>query len=62
MSADWCTIFRGPDQTNAHVERFIQTTESELWMIEGTEPTVDKMIKGLQFPQTLSVFKLQDSR
>ncbi|ADY73016.1 Integrase catalytic region [Desulfurobacterium thermolithotrophum DSM 11699] len=34
-------------KTNAHVERFIQTTESELWMIEGTEPTVDEMNKKL---------------
>ena len=34
-------------KTNAHVERFIQTTESELWMIEGTEPTTDEMNKKL---------------
>ncbi|SNR66528.1 IS481 family transposase [Desulfurobacterium atlanticum] len=34
-------------KTNAHVERFIQTTESELWMIEGTEPTIDEMNKKL---------------
>jgi len=34
-------------KTNVHVERFIQTTESELWMIEGTEPTTDEMNKKL---------------
>ena len=34
-------------KTNAHVERFIQTTESELWMIEGTEPTTEEMNKKL---------------
>ncbi|SMO68277.1 Integrase core domain-containing protein, partial [Balnearium lithotrophicum] len=34
-------------KTNAHVERFIQTVEKELWMIEGTEPTVDEMNRKL---------------
>ncbi|GAB6077294.1 hypothetical protein JCM12825_21720 [Desulfurobacterium crinifex] len=34
-------------KTNAHVERFIQTTENELWMIEGTEPTLEEMNKKL---------------
>ena len=34
-------------KTNAHVERFIQTVETELWMIEGTEPTVDEMNRKL---------------
>jgi transposase InsO family protein len=34
-------------KTNAHVERFIQTIESELWMVEGTEPTLDEMNEKL---------------
>ena len=34
-------------KTNAHVERFIQTVEKELWMIEGTEPTVEEMNEKL---------------
>ena len=34
-------------KTNAHVERFIQTIENELWMIEGTEPTVEEMNEKL---------------
>ncbi|SMO51966.1 Integrase core domain-containing protein, partial [Balnearium lithotrophicum] len=34
-------------KTNAHVERFIQTVEKELWMIEGTEPKIDEMNRKL---------------
>lgn len=34
-------------KTNAHVERFIQTIESELWMIEETKPSVVEMTKKL---------------
>ena len=29
-------------KTNSHVERFIQTIEKELWMIEGTEPLLKR--------------------
>jgi len=29
------------------MERFIQTTETELWMIEGTEPTVEEINRKL---------------
>ena len=34
-------------KTNAHVEKFIQTIENELWMIEGTEPTIEEMNRKL---------------
>ena len=34
-------------KTNSHVEKFIQTVENELWMLEGTEPGVDEMNRKL---------------
>ncbi|RUM42654.1 MAG: hypothetical protein DSY34_01480 [Desulfurobacterium sp.] len=42
----YSTYPRSP-KTNVEVERFIQTTETELWVIEWTEPIVEEMNRKL---------------